>query len=203
MFRGSVSARVTAGIGVTLGVLLFALWWAGQTGWATPDFWLGASFLGLGWAVVLDEMLRFRVRFPNAYHRLRAFEADGRLYRRMGVHVFKRFVVNGDYMNRIKRAHRPAYRLIRSRTDAMGWEQHSRTTEAAHMMHLLLLAPALAFAMRAGRVSFAAWTLVLLIGFDLYPVLLQRYNRARVARLSGDRGLAHQCVAPREPCQER
>jgi len=161
-----------------------AWWWATQTGWLSPEFWLGFSFVTLGWVVVLADILHFRFRFPDPYHRLRVFEADGSVYRGIGIRVFKRFVVNGDYMNRWKRSREPDYRLIHTRSDAVTWEHLSRATEAAHALHLLVLCPAIVLALHARRLAFAAGVLALLIGFDLYPVLLQRYNRSRISKIS-------------------
>jgi hypothetical protein len=171
-------------VAVTAAVIWVLLWWETQTGWGTPDFWFGTSFLALGWVIVLGEFGGIYLKLPDSYHRLQQFEADGRLYRRLGVRVIKRFVVDGDYMNRSKRARTPGYRIVRTRSDAFGRERRSRTTEVAHLLHLLLLLPAIALATRAGRHWFAAGTILLLTGFDLYPILLQRYNRARVQRLS-------------------
>jgi hypothetical protein len=170
-------------VAITVATIGFFAWWNMQTGWHVPDFWFGASFLALGWVICLSELLHINVKLPNFYHRLRPLEADGSLYRSLGVRFFKRFVVDGDYMNRAKRAKRPGYCVIRTRSDALEREQLSRTTETAHLFHLLLLIPAIVLAERAGRLIFAAAMTALLIGFDLYPVLLQRYNRARVRRI--------------------
>jgi hypothetical protein len=162
---------------------LLAVWWATQTGWLSPDFWLGVSFVVLAWDLVLGDNWQVRVRFPGCYYRLRGFEADGRVYRDIGIRQFKRFVLDGDYMNRWKRARTPAYRLIHTRCDALAWEERARAAETAHGLHLLLLCPCIALSVSTARPSFAAGALALLIGFDLYPVFLQRYNRARIARL--------------------
>ncbi len=182
--RRQVSQAV-AFVVFTAAALWIIRWWETQTGWRDPSFWFGGSFVALAWVIVLNEFADVCLKLPNFYHRLRPCEADGRLYRDLGVRLFKRFVVDGDYMNRSKRAKNPAYRVVRTRSDAVEREHFSRTTELAHLLHLLLLLPAIALSIRTGRPWFAAATTLLLVGFDLYPILLQRYNRARVSRLSG------------------
>ena len=120
---------------------------------------------------------------PAAYFTVRSLERDGRLYRVVGVRVFRKFVPNGDWMNRARRRQDRAFRLIRSRADALQWLPRTAASEKGHLV--LMLAGMLS-AGYAARVGWTEWAVVLTIGnvlTNLYPILLQRYTRARLERL--------------------
>jgi hypothetical protein len=168
---------------VTIAAVWFTVAWAGKIGWSSPEFWLGTSFVWLSWFVILNDVFTVRLRFPAAYYRLRQFEHDGRLYRKLGVRAFRRFVINGDHMNRMKRVHQPSFRFIRTSVDAENWSRYSRAAETYHALHLLLLSPAVAFAASSHRNISVGGLLILLCVFDVYPIFLQRYNRSRIERL--------------------
>ena len=122
-------------------------------------------------------------RPPASYFAVRAFERDGRLYRALGVRHFRKVVPNGDWMNRARRRHDRGHRLIGSRADAAGWLPK---TEASEKGHLVLMLAGFASAAYAAYVGWTMWAIVLTAGnlvTNLYPVLLQRYTRARLTRV--------------------
>jgi hypothetical protein len=80
--------------------------------------------------------------------------------------------------------HDRSYRLIGSQADAAGWLPK---TEASEKSHLVLMLAGIASAAYAAYVGWAMWAVVLTAGnlvTNLYPVLLQRYTRARIARVT-------------------
>jgi hypothetical protein len=132
---------------------------------------------------VVNDILKFHLWLPIWYYRPLPIEYDGRLYRKLGVHCFKRFIVNFDRIVRLIGVEHPASRPIRTPTEAQRWDRHSRATEAAHLLHLILLCPAVVLAVSADRQVLAFGALMLLVLYDLYPILLQRYNRMRFLRV--------------------
>ena len=124
---------------------------------------------------------------PAAYFTVRSLERDGRLYRAVGVPVFRRVVPNGDWANRARRRHDRAFRLIRSRADALEWLPKTAASERGHLVLLIAGALSAGYAVRVGWIS---WAIVLTVGnilTNLYPILLQRYTRARLVGLTGVR----------------
>ena len=121
--------------------------------------------------------------FPRGYYRCREGARGARLYRALGVHHFKRFVTNGDFINRRGRLADPRHRLVRGAESARAW---AANTDEGEKNHLVLLLMALFSALYAARLGWTGWALGLTASnvlFNLYPVLLQRYNRCRIERV--------------------
>jgi Glycosyl-4,4'-diaponeurosporenoate acyltransferase len=129
----------------------------------------------------------FAARVPAWYFTVRPFERDGRVYRWIGVRVFRKFVPDGDVVNRARRRQDRHFRLIRSSADSLAWLLR---TEASERSHLVLMFVGLLSAGYAAYVGWTAWAMLLTAGnlvANVYPVLLQRYNRARLVRLRSRR----------------
>lgn len=120
---------------------------------------------------------------PESYYRIKRFESSGRLYKTLGIRFFKRFVPNGDYVNRMIRGSEAGYRVVRDERSIVRFEALTRTAEKCHLVSLLLILPSTAYALLLGWYGLALWLLLPNIPLHLYPVLLQRYTRGRIQRL--------------------
>ena len=119
---------------------------------------------------------------PSSYYTIRRFERSGRVYEMLGVRLFRWFVPDGDAANKWRRRRQPAFRVIRNRRYALAFVRRTETSERAHLLLLALGNVSAAFAWKIGWTGWAAY-----LGFgnvlvNLYPVLLQRYTRARLLR---------------------
>jgi hypothetical protein len=116
---------------------------------------------------------------PRSYYRVGISTRARRVYELLGVRRFKRFVVNGDLVNRVAKRRDPRYRVLTTRDDLAMFVERTCSVEKAH---LTLMAFSLFTAFHAARIGWFGWAGILaagnLIG-NVYPVLLQRYNRAR------------------------
>ena len=126
-----------------------------------------------GWAQVISFEL------PGPYYCLRRIERNGRIYVYAGVLLFKRVMTSRPY-----RAFNPAF-------DARNWhrrpEELTARTRDAEGAHAVAFGVALALSVIAvafGSLIAGMWILLFNIVGNAYPVMLQRYNRARVERLS-------------------
>ena len=126
---------------------------------------------------------------PDSYFRPRAFELSGRLYEAAGVHRFGRFMMHGDYMNRRIRRIIPGYRFVGGRDSLHRVETHTRESERGHLVWLLSGVPPTIYAMVSGWLKFAAYFVAVNIILNIYPILLQRYTRARICRILRDQSL--------------
>ena len=120
---------------------------------------------------------------PERYYRTQRFEASGCLYEWLGVRFFKRFPPNGDFINRINRRFNPAYRVVRDKASIVEFAAGTRLAEKCHLISLFLVLPAVAYALALGWNQFALWLVLPNIPLHFYPVLLQRYTRARIERV--------------------
>ena len=71
---------------------------------------------------------------PEQYYRPRTFEFNRRFYERMGIRFYKRWMMNGDYMNHFTRRFLPDYRVIDSCESMRKFEAQARTYEKGHLM---------------------------------------------------------------------
>ena len=177
IFSGVVAAALTVLIG------WYTLELAQDFGLNNPAFWAWSWFAWLGWLVVVVQVLHIRLDLGERFCRPKPFEKNGYLYERLGVRHFKKFTVNGEYMNRIVRFYKPNFKVIRDVASMKHWLSVTRSKEAGHIVHFVMTLPALGYLLMRGYYLSAGCLIVLNILFDLYPVMIQRYNRFRIQRI--------------------
>jgi hypothetical protein len=159
-------------------VILVAAWldWLADKG---PGAHLAAA-AGAGLAVVVFAALR-----PSSgYYRLRRFERSGKVYARLGVRFFRRFVPGGDYFNRLSRRTNPDFRIVRSARDLARAGRSGRLFERIHVTFLVSQLPLTFWGLVCGEYGFAAELIPFNVLINLYPIMLQRYTRARLEALT-------------------
>lgn len=122
----------------------------------------------------------------RAYFNPRAWEADGRVYERLGIRHVSKVLVGGRGTNAVlSRLRGTRHRMIRGKRGAYEWLVFTVVAELGHGFFLLVM---LAIAMRQGwsqRWSAAATTMGLNLVINFIPMLVQRYNRGRILRAFG------------------
>jgi hypothetical protein len=122
-------------------------------------------------------------RAPERYFRLRPWEqaGRGRIYEhRFRIRAFKRWMSHGDWMNAWLRRRVPDYRVVApTRASAAAYAERTRRIERAHLAWFLgALAPA-GYALLVRAYGFTALWMLANVITNVWPILLQRYNRAR------------------------
>jgi Glycosyl-4,4'-diaponeurosporenoate acyltransferase len=133
--------------------------------------------LGINWALMglaFAVWLTYPVRFGRSYYRVHAFERSGRLYERLGVRLFQRFL----------------------RRSGLGWLRYrpgpgastnlvaaTEGSETSHLLIFIVLAAVSGMFVRRGWWDTAGWLMVFNVVHNAYPVLSLRYVRARAKRL--------------------
>ena len=134
-------------------------------------------------------------RFPSLacwYFEPRRIEhaANGRLYVLLGVRLFKRYLpTSGDLISRIRGRRRIAPMGSELVSSLLQYEKQTKSWEARHIFGALSMLALTWWSIAVHDKG--SWPV--LLGANLlingYPIMLQRYNRARVrsllARLSG------------------
>jgi hypothetical protein len=126
-------------------------------------------------ASVLPFLLPVRLFRPRAFER-------GRFYQRLGLRAFRYLAPDGDWVMRRVRRIDPSYRAVRNRTDLRA---HIAATYANERWHLAFFIGGLftqVFAIFSGQIGWAVLLTLTNVAFNLYPVLHQRYKRARARR---------------------
>jgi hypothetical protein len=118
---------------------------------------------------------------PASYYRVQPFERNGRVYERLGVRHFRWFVPDGDAANRWRRRREPGFRIIRNHHYARAFGRRTELSEKSHLVMLVLGGLSASYAWAIG---WRGWAIYLAAGnvlVNLYPILLQRYTRARLS----------------------
>jgi hypothetical protein len=159
---------------LALAVLLVVLLRPGEGGAFLPAALTNLAVVG--WSSFVLP-LRGLPRFDE-YFELRAWERSGRLYDVLGVPVFRSLVRRGP-LSLFNHALPEAWHS----GDPERIEHEARTAEVGHAVAFLFVLALALVALARGELRQAAWLAVLDIPTNLYPVLLQRYHRVRLARL--------------------
>lgn len=169
---------VGAATAVAVGVLAAVGRWSGLRSrrFAVALVWVPMTWLGTISRVVPP-------RLPDRVHALAGFERDGaRLYELLGVRVVKAALRRGPIAVFNPKLHLPSEPTPERVAEL---DRHMRTAEASHaLLFVATLGLAGAARLRGWRTT-ARWTLVTDVALNGYPVMLQRYNRAILARRYG------------------
>jgi hypothetical protein len=113
----------------------------------------------------------------ESYYRLRRWERSGRLHHLLGVSAFRALVRRGP-LARFNRALPAAWHS----GDLVRIEREIRAAEAGHAIAFAIVLVIALVALVRGDGARAAWLVALDVPMNLYPTLLQRDHRARLAR---------------------
>ena len=119
---------------------------------------------------------------PRAFHEPKRWEYRGTFYRRVGVELFRSIVANGDLVNRFVRARHRSYSVYGPEIAKL--VPKSIFNERRHIAYLCWGMVTAGCAWSIGWAIWAVWLAGSNIGANLYPIMLQRYSRARVMRLA-------------------
>jgi hypothetical protein len=151
--------------------------------WAERAF--GAASVWFAFVVVWVPMVAVgllsrvvQVRLPDHYHELRRFERDGRVYERLGVRSAKAALRRGPLARFNPQLHLPAERTP---AQLAHLAQRMCDAEASHAVLFVATLAVVGHAAVRGWWLAAALTLLFDVLMNLYPVMLQRYNRAKLA----------------------
>jgi hypothetical protein len=150
----------------------------------------GGAVLIYGLSMTLVWLMRHVVpfAFPPGYYRLRPFEIDGRLFRRLGVVTFKRLL----FTSRIELLNFSA-RLSHGKSGLRGLERGIRQAETDHAIAFLVMIAITIHAATNAWWALVSWLLLANVVANVYPIMLQRHNRARLLpvleKLGGKSGI--------------
>jgi hypothetical protein len=170
------SRMLSAAIGFT---------WGPFVGYFVTSIWgLGSPLMRVSVIALTAGITLLGSLIPLSYFTIHGIERGGRVYVRLGVRWFKQWMMDGDRMNRFFRRRMPSYAVVRrDRSSLQAYYQRTITTERAHVIWLLAALPATGYACMVGHQGFAISLLVLNVITNLYPIWLQRYNRARLEHI--------------------
>ena len=165
---------------------VFALWlgpipymWLQAFGPLLPYDWPPPALPPLPWFAAAVAGGLVMLVLPRGWYRPR--RAEHKVYRLLAVRHFRRLATNGDVIIRQVRQRYPGYTVHRQ--DFSRALQNTFTAEKVHLVFLMFGMVTSAYAIAISWHGWAAWSIATNLAGNFYPVLLQRYTRARLVRL--------------------
>ncbi|ETZ22356.1 hypothetical protein [Pedobacter sp. V48] len=120
---------------------------------------------------------------PNQWLRKLAISNDKKMYERIGVKLLLYVVQNGTLVNRIQRKYYKKPGIIRNRKQAQDYLKTILMQEKFHYccFTLFLLSAVSAFSTQKPGIGLLIMLCNIL--YNVYPILLQQYNRLRIQKL--------------------
>nr|WP_315484333.1 hypothetical protein [uncultured Undibacterium sp.] len=134
------------------------------------------NFLLMMWVSAFVEVANSPM--TSAYYNEKGWERKGKIYTYLGVNLFRKLLVLVGW-EKLTRKTSP----IEKNTQALLHLHHQ--TKKSELGHLIILIIVLGFTLFvAVKLSMmqSLWLMILNVLLNLYPVILQRYNRPRIQR---------------------
>ncbi len=135
------------------------------------------------WLLVLIAICYLVSRLPGSFYDRLQCSTDLRFYKRLGVDQFKRLATNGDLINHRIRKKYPTHRNV---TNVQSIREKLHETYRIERSHTVLFVFCLLTSIYAFWTGSYGTALLLFFGnilFNMYPNLLQQYNRIRYKRV--------------------
>jgi hypothetical protein len=135
------------------------------------------------WLMIFVVVSYLMSRLPKSFYDRFQISTDMQVYRKMGVHQFKRFATNGDIINNRIRARYPSFRNV---TNFESLKKKLNETYFVEKSHTVLFVFCLLTSLYAFWAAAYTTAVIIFIGnvvFNWYPNLLQQYNRVRYTRI--------------------
>lgn len=145
------------------------------TGVILDSFWI--NFVTILYLMFLHYIMN--TSFSDKFHKIRHFEKSGKMYRMIGVKVFKYILANNPYPTFTAKLAIESFSV----EGLCKLEKRMRDAEAIHFQafvaSLIVMIP---FGLARDYRFFYFMTIFNIIN-NLYPVFVQRYNRNRINRI--------------------
>ena len=163
-------------LGATITLILSFIWFTKETG-----FWSWASSFSAVWFITAwfsTLHLLKPLRLTERYYKTGNFEKSGRIYELLGVPFFLKLVRRGPF-----HILAPEFEYTGKRELLPVLMEKARSAETIHIYVFITLLLLTAYAFYNGWFWSAIWILVYNIPLNVYPIMLQRYNRMRFKKV--------------------
>ena len=149
-------------------------YWGKFSGFTSFSFAYILHFVLMPWYVYLDSLFRWKYNSP--YFQTQSFEKNGDVYRLWGVNFYRKLLVWSGWEKYSRKDIK-----IRNQKSALEFAEYkSRSSEAGHTVLFYIIG--LITILIADSFREAVWLIILNVVINVYPVLVQRYNRPRFKR---------------------
>jgi hypothetical protein len=170
--------RTIIAVLVSLGALIFCAWLATVVRVGHWGFSISVTFLFMALFTFILGAL-FQPAYVSAYFTPRPFERNGAIYRWFGIRLYASAlrVIGWEKIIRKDQA------ITLDVESLQGFEHWTRGAETVHTLAAIVVAGMTVWVGAVHSLGETKWLVLSNLLFNVYPVMLQRYNRARVTRL--------------------
>ena len=162
-------------LSATCGVVLFILF--PFMSLSSLSYGITLNFLLMIWMSIVETLLIPELK--SSYFDSHPIEDEGRVYKYLGVHFFRKLLVLSGW----ERSRKKETPIKRSLIVLEYYEYRTRTSEFGHGIIAIIIAFITVYVCMAYSFREAIWLITLNIFMNIYPILVQRYNRPRVRRV--------------------
>jgi hypothetical protein len=105
-------------------------------------------------------------------------------YENLGVKFIRKLVQGGDYANRLIKIKNPRYKLIKNKASVAQYMRTIIMYERYHFLCFVFFMLSAVYALINQHYIFFVLIIIANIIYNVCPILLQQYNRARVLKIS-------------------
>jgi hypothetical protein len=142
-------------------------------------YWITAG--RLLWCFIFIGLSMLSLLLPLKYLHL---SNSPTFYEAWGVRFIRKFVQQGEYVNRFIRKSNPNYRIVKHKSNAAQYLKTTLMYERFHFLCFVFFIATAIHALISGHYLLVIIILIANVIYNVYPMLLQQYNRARIVRLT-------------------
>ena len=158
-----VTVVLTAALVYYIDVQSFAFAWA-------------LNFLLMACVLTFTETLKSPL--TSAYYNDKAWERRGKIYESFGINVFRKLLVLIGW----EKLNKKSAPVVKDTKALINLQYQTKKSELGHLIIFIIVLGFNIFVALKFGIAKSLWLLVLNILLNLYPILLQRYNRPRILR---------------------
>lgn len=129
------------------------------------------------WMSILETLLKPTLK--SSYFNSHSIEEEGKIYKYLGVHFFRELLVLSGWekSRKIENPIRKSLILLEY------YEYRTRTSEFGHVIIAIIIALISIYVCVTYSFKETLWLIFFNVFMNLYPIIVQRYNRPRVRRV--------------------
>ncbi|HEY4061712.1 MAG TPA: hypothetical protein VGM30_07415 [Puia sp.] len=136
-----------------------------------------------GWLYLFLALSLPVVVLPHSFYDIIQIGRTTAVYERIGIRIVRKFTQDGDWVNRLIRRRFPKYKVFDSYPSIRKHLRRAYMIEKIHLAFFLFFLYVTIYALVNGYLFWAGVLTLTNLGFNVYPNLLQQYNRLRLRQL--------------------
>lgn len=150
-----------------------------------PLVYFCSTGMPLRWVIILGLFSFLTGFLPRSFFdRIRLGNTTA-IYHKIGIRTIRKFTQDGDWVNGLLRSRFADYKEVTPTASVKKHLRKAAVNERFHFMLFVFFLGATGCALLEGRIGWTAFLVISNLLYNVYPILLQQYNRLRLNRLLG------------------